>query len=170
MKNASQSIFFYVCINWFIKSYFSYFMFFLYILQLKSVKVPFRLAYAHVKNYEDILIYKETFTWKNEWCIHVSSSIYNTKNTITWKQRVLKLKAMDVRLMRIELIKYGTYLAKIHLFNVNNRSNRKWCEICSKLTTKWPGQRHWRRSGGFIVNFKHISHLFLGFLSLILNK
>ena len=33
------------------------------------------------------------------------------------------------------------------------------CEICSKLTIKPPKRRQWRRFGGFIVNFKHISHL-----------
>ena len=43
------------------------------------------------------------------------------KATITWKQRLLKLKAMDVRLLRIELI---------------NRNTGKWCEIRSKLTRK----------------------------------
>ena len=32
------------------------------------------------------------------------------------------------------------------------------CEICSKLTMKPPKQRR-RRSGVFIVNFEHISHL-----------
>ena len=31
-------------------------------------------------------------------------------------------------------------------------------------------QRHWRRSGVFIINFKHTSHLFLVFLLIILNK
>ena len=35
------------------------------------------------------------------------------------------------------------------------------CEICSKLTIKPPKQLHWRRFGSFIVNFEHISHLFL---------
>ena len=30
--------------------------------------------------------------------------------------------------------------------------------MCSKLTIKTP-ERHWRRSGVFIVNFKHNSHL-----------
>ena len=30
-------------------------------------------------------------------------------------------------------------------------------------------RRHWRRSGIFIVNFEHISHLILGFLLLTLN-
>ena len=58
------------------------------------------------------------------------------KTTATWKQRVLKLKAMDVRLLRIELTKCGTYPAKINLFNISNRNIRKWCEIRLKLITK----------------------------------
>ena len=33
-----------------------------------------------------------------------------------------------------------------------------------------PEQRHWRRSGVFIVTFKHILHLFLVFLVLIFNR
>ena len=35
------------------------------------------------------------------------------------------------------------------------------CETCSKLTIKTTEGRHWRRSGAFIVNFEHISHLSL---------
>ena len=31
----------------------------------------------------------------------------------------------------------------------------------SKLTIKTPKRHHWRRSGVFIVNFEHISHLVL---------
>ena len=38
------------------------------------------------------------------------------------------------------------------------------CEICSELTIKTPD------SVIFIVNFEHISHLFLQFLLLSLNK
>ena len=38
------------------------------------------------------------------------------------------------------------------MFKVNNKNNR------------------WRRSGVFIVNFEHISHLFLVFILLTLNK
>ena len=34
-------------------------------------------------------------------------------------------------------------------------------KLYSKLTIKTPEQRHWRRSGVFIVNFEHISHLVL---------
>ena len=33
------------------------------------------------------------------------------------------------------------------------------CELCSKLTIKPAKRRQWRRFGGFIVNFEHISHL-----------
>ena len=50
------------------------------------------------------------------------------------------------------------------LLKVNNRNSRKRCEICSKLTIKIPERRQWRRSGVFIVNFEHISHLVLVFL------
>ena len=41
--------------------------------------------------------------------------------------------------------------------------------MCSKLKIKTPERRHWRRSGVFIVNFEHISHLILMFLLLTLN-
>ena len=36
--------------------------------------------------------------------------------------------------------------------------------MCLKLTIKIPERRQWRRSGIFIVNFEHISHLVLVFL------
>ena len=45
------------------------------------------------------------------------------------------------------------------MFKVNNRNTRTRCEI-----------RHWRRSGIFIVNFEHISHLVLMFLLLTLSR
>ena len=54
-----------------------------------------------------------------------------------------------------------------YMFQVNNRSIRTRSEICSKLTIMIP--RQWRRSGNFIVNFEHISHLVLLFLLLTLN-
>ena len=56
------------------------------------------------------------------------------------------------------------YPAKIYLFKVNNRNTRKKSEICSKLTIKTSERRV------FIVNFEHISYLFLVFLLLTLNK
>ena len=63
---------------------------------------------------------------------------------------------------------HGNNLAGIYLLKVNHR-NRARCEICSKLTIKTSERRQWRRSGDFIVNFKHISHLALVFLLVTLN-
>ena len=51
--------------------------------------------------------------------------------------------------------------ANIDLFKVGNRSTRKRCEICSKLTTKIP---EWCRSGVLIVNFERISYSFNVFI------
>ena len=42
--------------------------------------------------------------------------------------------------------------------------------VNSKLTLKTPKQHHWRRSGFFIVNFEHNSHLVLVFLLLTLSR
>ena len=57
-----------------------------------------------------------------------------------------------------------------YMFKVNNGNTRTRCEICSKLTIKTPERRQWRRSGVFIVNFEHISHLVLVFLLLTLSR
>ena len=51
------------------------------------------------------------------------------------------------------------------MFKVNKRNTRASCEICSKLTIKTPE----RRSGVFIVNSEHISHLVLVLLLLTLD-
>ena len=59
----------------------------------------------------------------------------------------------------------GNYMLK-----VNNRNTRERCEICSKLTIKTPEGSHWRRSGVFVVNFEHISHLVLVYLLLTLSR
>ena len=63
-----------------------------------------------------------------------------------------------------------SYLAGNYMFKVNNRNTRTRCEIYSKLTIKTPERCLWRRSGVFIVNFEHISHLVLVFLLLTLSK
>ena len=77
-----------------------------------------------------------------------------------WKQRKQKF----FTLWMFNWIEIKRNSANIYLLKVNNRSRRKWCEICSKLTIKIPEQRHSLRSSVFIVNFEHISHLFNVFI------
>ena len=69
-----------------------------------------------------------------------------------------------------QFFEVGPKPAGIYLFKVNNRNTRTRCEICSKLTINTPERRQWRRSGVFIVNFEHISHLVLVFLLLTLGR
>ena len=57
----------------------------------------------------------------------------------------------------------------IYMLKVSNNNTRTRCEICSELRIKTP-EHHWRRSGVFILNFEHISHLVLVFLLLTLNR
>ena len=64
-----------------------------------------------------------------------------------------------------EYIRKSEWSVGIYLLKVNNRNTRTRCEICSKLTIKAPECR----SGVFIVNIEHISHLPLVFLLLTLN-
>ena len=50
------------------------------------------------------------------------------------------------------------YPANIYLFRVNDKNTTKRCAICSKLAMKTPKLC---RSYVFVVNFKHISYLFV---------
>ena len=69
----------------------------------------------------------------------------------------------------INLDQYWYYLMllpkKINLFKVHYRNKTKRCNIYSKLKIKTPERRHWRRSS--VVNFEHISDLFLVFTLLL---
>ena len=58
----------------------------------------------------------------------------------------------------------------MYLFKVNNGNTRTICEIGSKLTIKTTEQRHWRRSGVFIVDFEPVSHIVLVFPLLALTS
>ena len=54
-----------------------------------------------------------------------------------------------------------------YLYKVNNKNKREGCEICSKLT---PERCQRRRSGVIVDSFGYISHVFLEFLLLTLNR
>ena len=60
--------------------------------------------------------------------------------------------------------------ANICFFKVYNRNTVKWCEICSKFTIKIPEQCHDVIPSFLIVHFEYISHIFLVFLELTLNR
>ena len=62
----------------------------------------------------------------------------------------------------------GICPAGIYLLKAKNRNTRTRCEICSELTIKTP-ERNRRRSGIFIINFEHISHLVLVLILLTWN-
>ena len=115
------------------------------------------------------MLYAISNVLQSMFCISTATNVYrlskNTKSTscicsIAWYEFILNLF--------IQVCK-PTNPANICLFKFTNRNTRKRCEICSKLTIKKPGRRQWHRSGNFLVNFEHISHLFLVFLLVTLN-
>ena len=83
---------------------------------------------------------------------------------VLFDKKQVKVSHIPVTLAR------GSYPVGNYMFKVNDRNTRTRCEICSKLTIKIPERRHWCRSGIFIVNFEHISHPVLLFLSLTLSR
>ena len=70
----------------------------------------------------------------------------------------------------MEHVHKSTCPANINLFKINNRNTRKECEISSNWTMKTPERLQWCPFGDFTINFEHISHLFLMFLLLTLDK
>ena len=50
------------------------------------------------------------------------------------------------------------------MFKVKNKNTRIRSKICLNLTIKTPERSHWHRSGAFIINFEHLSHIALVFL------
>ena len=84
----------------------------------------------------------------------------------TW----IKNEKSDVMRHTNESLHHSPFPVSISLFKVNKRNTRTGCEICSKLIIKAPERRQWRRSGVFIINFEHISHLVLVFLLLTLRS
>ena len=107
---------------------------------------------------------------QNLWKIQSNSYLYRLDSEV---QKVIFKKLSSVIFKKIIFMVrvYGdSDPAGICMFKVNKRNTRTRCKICSKLTTKISERRQWRRSGIFIVNFEHISHLVLVFLLLTLTR
>ena len=91
----------------------------------------------------------------NEFFLKISSfEWFDPTETV----RISRIFFVSFSVSTIDSVPTGNYM-----FNVNNRNTRTRCEICSNLTVKTP-------DGVFIVNFEHISHLVLVFLSLTLSR
>ena len=108
-----------------------------------------------------------------EYISHVFSrvSIVNFKQVnVSWVENS-NLQVLELALeLKIVCFVVSVNPVNIYLFKFNNRNTRKWREIFSKLTIKIPERRQGCRSCVFIVNFEHISRLFLLFLLLNLNE
>ena len=72
---------------------------------------------------------------------------------------------LDVKKKNCKFL-FGTNSAGNYKSKVNKRKTKSRCEICSKSTLKTPERR---RSGVFIVNFEHFSHLDLAIALLTLS-
>ena len=110
----------------------------------------------------------ESFSGKISWiwtCGQISRKFSYWENLLQFWMMLNKASA-HLYTLGNNIYARKNFLTNIYLFIVNNSNSRKRCEICSKLTIKTSE----RRSTVFIVNFEHISHLFLVFLLLNLNK
>ena len=87
-----------------------------------------------------------------------------------WLTVICSKKSYRYHLTSIIFIYHDTFPPDNSIFKLNNRNTGTKCDICSKLTIKTPDRCQWCRSGVFIVNFEHISHLVLVFLLLNLGR
>ena len=88
--------------------------------------------------------------WTNLLKVHNQSSVF-----------AVNFEHIQAIIQHIDLVFFIAFPADIYLFKVNITNNRKRCKIHSELTIKATEQHHWSRSGFFIVNFEHISYLFV---------
>ena len=101
----------------------------------------------------------------------IDKFVKSIKRSFIWfhKLNFISSYLLDLKFSNFQFSLIHITPTGIFLLNVNNRNTSTRCEICSKLTIKTPERCQWRRSGVFIVNFGHISHLVIVFLLLTLN-
>ena len=101
-----------------------------------------------------------------------------TSNGVTWFAIDLNLTFLFSRVQTVLNSSFTLSIpsccipASIYLFRVVSRNTRTMYKIYVKLTIKTPVRRpcQYRRSGVFVVNSEHISHIVLVFFLLILNQ
>ena len=81
--------------------------------------------------------------------VYLASLFLNLKKDFRWLNAI-SLESSGL-FNFLALKPWRLYPANIFLHTVNYRNTRKRCEICSKLTIKTSEQRHWRRSGVFLL-------------------
>ena len=86
------------------------------------------------------------------------------------KEIWLGIDNMFYQLFTCSMPHCSVFPANIYLFKVNNKNTRKKLWNMFKVNNKNNRAASWLRSGVFIVNFEHISHLIITFLMLTLNK
>ena len=106
-------------------------------------------------------------------CFHVHYGGYSldgetvSKECCSWRKRSnLVSKGIFRLIQRLWKVKYPSQQIFTCAKSTIEIAERK-CKICSKLTIKTTEWHQWLWSGVFIVNFEHISHLFLVYLLLI---
>ena len=102
-----------------------------------------------------ILLWK--FSWRN---------LTNTSRSNYVKSRFVIL----LNYCSYYFLSCNTNQAGICLFKIKDVNNRTMGEPWSKLKIRTPELRQWRRSGVFMNRFEQVSHIFMVFLLLNLNK
>ena len=110
--------------------------------------------------------FSEKIIFFSPWYAHIHMCSYKGIRNISFRKILLIILILRRSILRSEKPNpVGNYM-----FTVKNRKTWTRCEICSKLKIKTPERRYWPRSGVFIANFEHISHLVLLFLLLTLSR
>ena len=112
--------------------------------------------------------FKDLIWLTMKYCLSIPKKSKSSETGVTMINGIVLFLLICYKLKKI-YVELENSPVSIYLLKVNNRNTRARCEICSKLTIKTPEGHQLCRSGAFIVNFDHISHLFLGFLLLTFN-
>ena len=90
--------------------------------------------------------------------------VHNRLFKIIRVHKSMKFKSLGISKLTDCFSPAGNYLLKVKNWNTRTRY-----EICSKLTIKTANWRQWRCSGVSLINFEHISLLFLVFILITLS-